>query len=256
MAVNPNACRINVLLMTKTAIVTGGTKGIGKAVCLRLLNEGWVVIATYASDAKTAGSLTDDFTQQFPNRFFVVQADCSQPESVEAIQMFIQSHSFQLDAIVFNAGLTDRSDFGTISLENWRRVFAANVEFPVFFLQALNDRINPHAGIVFTGSLMGIQPHAMSLAYGVSKASVHALVKNLVKFYADRYIRVNAVAPGFVDTDWQINKPSAIRQCISEKIALGRFCSPEELADVYLLLINNTYLNGEVVVCDGSYSYK
>lgn len=242
--------------MTKTAIITGGTKGIGKAVCARLLNEGWEVIATYAADSQTAQRIFDDFNQRFPDRFFVLQADCSELGSIETIQAYLSSRQLRLDAIVFNAGLTDRSDFGHLSLENWRKVFAANVEFPVFLLQAVNDRLNPRAGIVFTGSLMGIQPHAMSLSYGVSKASIHALVKNLVKFYAERHIRVNAVAPGFVDTDWQISKPAAIRQRITDKIALGRFCTPEELADVYLLLINNAYMNGEVVVCDGSYSYK
>lgn len=242
--------------MIKTAIVTGGTKGIGKAVCARLLTEGWVVIATYAADTQTANSVLDDFNQRFPNRFSLIQADCSEPESIGTIHEYIHSRQLRLDAIVFNAGLTDRSEFGTLSLENWKKVFSANVDFPVFLLQALNDLINAQAAIVFTGSQMGNQPHAVSLAYGVSKASVHALVKNLVKFFADRHIRINAVAPGFVDTDWHIGKPADMRQRITDKIALGRFGTPEELADVYLFLINNTYINGEVVVCDGSYCYK
>jgi len=242
--------------MTKTAIITGGTKGIGKAVCARLLTEGWVVIATYATDSHTAEIVLEDFNHRYSDRFSVLQADCTDMGSIETIQAYISSRQLRLDAIIFNAGYTDRSDFEHVSLENWRKVFTANVDFPVFLLQALNDTINAHAAIVFTGSLMGIQPHAISLSYGVCKSSVHALVKNLVKVFSDRYIRVNAVAPGFVETDWHTNKPAAIRQRITEKIALGRFGTPEELADVYLLLINNTYMNGEVVVCDGSYSYN
>ncbi len=242
--------------MTKTAIVTGGTKGIGKAVCARLLKEGWNVVATYATDIQTAEKVLEAFNQSFPECFSIICADCSDLGNIDSIKTYISSRRTQLDAIVFNAGLTDRSDLSQVSLENWRKVFAANVDFPVFLLQALDDRINAHASIVFTGSLMGIQPHAMSLSYGVSKASVHALVKNLVKFYAERNIRVNAVAPGFVETDWHAEKPAFIRERITEKIAMGRFSTPEELADVYMLLINSTYMNGEVVVCDGAYSYK
>lgn len=85
---------------------------------------------------------------------------------------------------------------------------------------------------------------------------MHALVKNLVKFLVPYEIRVNGVAPGFVDTEWQKAKPAEIRQNIERKISLGRFCTPEELADVYLMLIENTYFNGEVIVVDGGYSYK
>lgn len=242
--------------MTKTALITGGTKGIGRTICARLLNEGWNVIATYATDKKIAHSVLEAFNQSFPGQFSIICADVSDLGSIDSIKTTLSTRQLQLDAIVFNAGLTDRSDLSQVSLESWRRVFTANVDFPVFLLQALDDRINTHTSIVFTGSLMGIQPHAMSLSYGVSKASVHALVKNLVKFYAERNIRVNAVAPGFVETDWHAEKPAFIRERITEKIAMGRFSTPEELADVYMLLINNTYMNGEVVVCDGAYSYK
>ena len=111
-------------------------------------------------------------------------------------------------------------------------------------------------GLVFTGSLMGIQPHSVSLAYGVTKSAVHALVKNMVKFLVPYELRVNAVAPGFVDTEWQKTKPAEIRRNIENKVSLGRFCDPEELAEVYKMLIENSYFNGEVVVVDGGYSYK
>ena len=110
--------------------------------------------------------------------------------------------------------------------------------------------------VVFTGSLMGIEPHSVSLAYGVSKSAVHALVKNMVKVFVPYEIRVNAVAPGFVDTEWQLTKTEEIRRNIERKVSLGRFCKPEELAEVYKMLIENNYFNGEVVVVDGGYSYK
>jgi 3-oxoacyl-[acyl-carrier protein] reductase len=242
--------------MSKTALITGATKGIGKAVSVRLLKEGMDVIMTYSADDKTALSVFEELTVLYPGRVYLLKADISDLNSIETIASFLNEHQLTLKAIVFNAGLTDRSDFQFIEPENWLRVFTANVHFPVFLLQKLYSHIEPQASIVFTGSLMAIEPHSVSLAYGITKAAVHALVKNLVKFFVEKQVRVNAVAPGFVDTEWQKTKSAEIRDNINRKIALGRFCTPEELTDVYWLLINNNYMNGEVVVCDGAYNYK
>jgi len=242
--------------MNRTAIVTGATKGIGKAVCIRLLQEGWTVLGTYANDIETATAVSADFIERAPDRVFMLQADNSDLNSIDRIDSFLNEKNLMIDAVIFNAGMTDRSDFLTIKPENWEKVFTANVHFPVFLLQKIYPRLNKYGSVTFTGSLMGIQPHSVSLVYGVTKASVHALVKNLVKFFTDKQIRVNAVAPGFVDTEWQKTKPAEIRKSITNKVASGRFCTPEELTDVYMLLINNQYMNGEVVVCDGGYSFK
>ena len=243
-------------VMIKTALITGATKGIGKAITFRLLKEGWNVIATYDVDTEAANSAYTEFCTVAPDRVHLLQADISDLESISLINSFLEKNNLLIDVVIFNAGLTDRSDFMDMKPENWERVYTANVQFPVFLLQKIYPRLNPKGSITFTGSLMAIHPHSVSLAYGVSKASVHALVKNLVKFFTEKNIRVNAVAPGFVDTEWQKTKPAEIRNNIINKLALGRFCSPEEITDVYLMLINNNYINGEIVVCDGGYSYK
>lgn len=240
--------------MNKTVLITGGTKGIGHAVCEALLKEGWVVVATYGSDVQTAAARTAAYEKEAPGRFFTLQADCTDLDSVAIVDAFLEARHLRLDALVINAGITDRSAFQDITPESWRRVFTANIDYPVFLIQRLFNRFNDHGAIVFTGSLMGIHPHAMSLAYGVSKSAVHALVKNLVKFMAPKQIRVNAVAPGFVETDWHRNKPSTIRSNITNNLVAGRFGQPKEVAEVYLMLIRNTYMNGEVVVCDGGYA--
>ncbi len=242
--------------MDKTVLVTGATKGIGKAVSIRLLNEGWKLIATYASDKESASSSYAEFCEIAPGRVHLLQADIADLQSISIIDNFLSEQNITIDAVVFNAGMTDRANFHDIDPENWQKVFTANVHFPVFLLQKIYPRLNTGGSVTFTGSLMAIQPHSVSLAYGVTKASVHALVKNMVKFFTEKKIRVNAVAPGFVDTEWQKNKPAEIRNNITNKLASGRFCLPEELTDVYILLINNNYMNGEIVVCDGGYSYK
>lgn len=242
--------------MEKYALITGGTKGIGKAVAFCLAKAGYNLVLTYASDPNAAEQTCKELQQQLQIKVFVLQADVTDKESIERIYTYLQAKDLQLDAVVFNAGLTCRDSFEDMSLADWERVFFANVHFPVFFLQRVVGRINKGGSVVFTGSLMGIQPHSVSLAYGVTKSAVHALVKNLVKFLAPYELRVNAVAPGFVDTEWQKTKPAEIRRNIENKVSLGRFCDPEELAEVYKMLIENSYFNGEVVVVDGGYSYK
>jgi len=242
--------------MNRIALVTGGTKGIGKAISARLLQEGWVVLITYATDMEAANATYSEFCEMAPGKVHLLQADNSDLSNIEHIDGYLSANDMTVDAVIFNAGITDRSDFHSIKPENWAKVFTANVDFPVFLLQKIYPRMNVKGSVTFTGSLMAIHPHSVSLAYGVTKASVHALVKNLVKFFTEKQIRINAVAPGFVDTEWQKNKPAEIRNNITNKLASGRFCTPEELTDVYMLLINNQYMNGEIVVCDGGYSYK
>ena len=211
--------------MDKFILITGGTKGIGKAVASCLGKAGYNLILTYASDQATAEEVRSELVGRFDIQVSILRADIS-----------------------------DRNTIGVI--EDWDRVFFANIHFPIFLLQKIVGRINKGGSIVFTGSLMGIQPHSVSLAYGVTKSAVHALVKNMVKFLVPYELRVNAVAPGFVDTEWQKTKPAEIRRNIENKVSLGRFCDPDELAEVYKMLIENSYFNGEVVVVDGGYSYK
>lgn len=243
-------------MIGKKVLITGGTKGIGKAVAECLAKAGYSLLLTYASDQEKALQVADDLFQKYKVEVCTLQADISDRESIGKIESFLAEHVIRLDSVVFNAGLTCRDPFEELDMAEWERVFFANVHFPVFLLQRIVGLINKGGSIVFTGSLMGIQPHSVSLVYGVTKSAVHALVKNMVKFLAPYELRVNAVAPGFVDTEWQKTKPAEIRRNIENKVSLGRFCDPGELAEVYKMLIENSYFNGEVIVVDGGYSYK
>ncbi|MDR1161295.1 MAG: SDR family oxidoreductase [Tannerellaceae bacterium] len=242
--------------MKKQALITGGTKGIGKAVALSLGEAGYDLILTYASDEEAAHHTCEEISRLTQAGILLLKADITRQATVEDVCAFLAENKVALDAIVFNAGLTCRDSFEEIQQEDWERVFFGNVHFPVFLLQRALPFINKGGSIVFTGSAMGIYPHSVSLAYGVTKSAIHSLVKNLVKFLAPYEIRVNGIAPGFVDTEWQKTKPSDIRRNIEKKVALNRFCKPEELAEVYKMVIGNSYLNGEVIVVDGGYSYK
>lgn len=242
--------------MNRQALITGGTKGIGLAVAEKLLQNGFDVILTYAADTQNADKVQAELSQKYTAKISILRADCSDLDSIDLINSFLSTHNITLDSLILNAGMTDRSNFQNMEITTWMKVFNANVHFPVFLIQKIVGRFSVDASVVFTGSAMGIHPHSVSLAYGVTKATIHALVKNLVKFLSPYNIRINAVAPGFVDTEWQKTKPIEVKNSINSKIALGRFCNPAELAEVYFLLIDNHYLNGEIVVVDGGYSYK
>ena len=242
--------------MGKQALITGGTKGIGNAVAECLAKSGYDLLLTYASDTERAKRVQSDLQGKYKINVEILQADASDMGQIEVINSFLEKGDILLDALVLNAGSTCRDSFEKLQMEDWQRVFTVNVDFPVFLLHRIINHIRSGGCVVFTGSLMAIEPHSVSLAYGVTKSAVHSLVKNLVKFLVPYQIRVNGVAPGFVDTEWQKNKPAEIRHNIERKVSLGRFCEPEEVAEVYKMLLENKYFNGEIVVVDGGYSYK
>ena len=242
--------------MRRFALITGGTKGIGKAIAQTLAKSGFNLILTYGSDETAAIKLQKELSEEFSTRIYTLQADISSESSIEIIHSFLSENKIELFSLIFNAGITSRTPFEQITPDEWKKVFYANVHFPVFLLQRILPQIEKGGNVLFTGSLMGVYPHSVSLSYGVTKSSVHALVKNLVKFMAPYKIRVNGIAPGFVDTDWQKTKPAEIRKNIENKIALERFCEPDELAEIYKLLVENSYLNGEIITVSGGYSYK
>ncbi len=238
----------------KNAIVTGATRGIGLATAEMLLREGYDVTVTYAYDEDSVqtckerlGTVSDAFEV-----LWVDQTDKQEMHDF-AIKMREKGH---IDCLVCNAGMTLRSDLREIEEEGWERVMQMNVNSNVYLIRDLFDVIPPNSRIVFTGSLMGVLPHSVSLSYGVTKAAVLALAKNLVKFFEGTNTTVNAIAPGFVETDWQKNKPFEIRNNIYNKTAIKRFATPEEIADAVRFCINNAFVNGSIIEVSGGYCFK
>jgi NAD(P)-dependent dehydrogenase (short-subunit alcohol dehydrogenase family) len=228
----------------KHALVTGSTKGMGLAIAAGLVGRGWFVFTNGRGD-EGAGLPEDGH--------LFVRADLSVLEGVNALADAVLQRAERLDCVVLNAGATCRKPLKEIECADWQNVMDTNVNMPFFLLQRLFDRIADGGSVLFVGSAMGIKPHAVSLPYGVSKAAVNMLAQGLVKEFAPRGIRVNAVCPGFVDTEWQKEKPAGLREKIEGKIALGRFGLPGEIADMCFSLIENSYVNGAVLSVDGGY---
>ena len=233
----------------KTALVTGGIKGIGLAVTKMLLSEGYIVTVTYAHDEETAKKIKAELPVD------VICASQDNKEQLKALVTHLRAKG-SLDCIVLNAGTTERSGLKGTTDEAWERVIQVNVNSNMALVRDLYDKIAPNARIVFMGSMMGVLPHSVSLVYGVSKAAEIALAKNLVKEFAGTGTTVNVIAPGFVDTDWQKTKPQEIRQNICNKTAAGRFAEPEEIAEAVRFCVKNAFVNGSVIEIHGGYNYK
>ena len=238
----------------KNAIVTGATRGIGLATAEMLLQEGYHVTVTYAYDEDSVKPCTDRLSA-VSDAFEILWVDQTNKKEMHdfAMKMRAKGH---IDCLVCNAGMTLRKDLKDIEEDDWERVMQMNVNSNVYLIRDLFDVIPHGSRIVFTGSLMGILPHSVSLSYGVTKAAVLALAKNLVKCFEGTDTTVNAIAPGFVETDWQKNKPAEIRNNIYNKTAIKRFADSKEIADAVRFCINNAFVNGSVIEVSGGYCFK
>lgn len=230
----------------KTAIVTGGTSGIGLGVARMLIGKGYRVYATYVGP---------DFEEKIDN-FEAVKVDQSDRKQLYAFIERIKGECESVDCIICNAGLSIRKSFTETTDKDWDTMMEVAVNSHYILIRELYGLIPEGSRIVFTGSQMGLMPHAMVLAYGVTKSAVHALAKNLVKEFEGTGTTVNAVVPGFVETPWQKEKPEEIKQNIYRKTAIHRFASVDEVVDAYRFCIENPFVNGSLIEVNGGYSYK
>ncbi len=243
--------------MKKTAIVTGSTKGIGFAIAEKLIKKDYFVILNYASDDASAASARQALLQHCGGEDFIIIKQALEGE--EDIRKFAE-RCFEIadrfDLVVLNAGCTDRSAWADMSWQSWEHVMNVNINAPAELLRRLDGRLAEDGSVIFISSAMSVWPHAVSVPYIVSKSAVNGLTKALVKEYAERGIRVNAILPGFVDTPWQKTKAADHRKRITDKVALHRFAKPEEIADVVLNVAESGYINGALINVDGGYCYR
>ena len=230
----------------KYAIVTGGTSGIGLGVAKMLLNKGYYVFTTYVGQP---------FTEPIEN-FEAIETDQSSRKDVYAFISYVKRKVDHIDCIVCNAGMTIRKSFIDTKDEDWDKMMEVAVNSHYIMVREFFPIIPKGSRILFTGSQMGLNPHATVLAYGVTKAAIHALTKNLVKEFEGTGTTVNAIVPGFVNTPWQKEKPEEIKNNIYRKTAIHRFASIDEIVDAYRFCIDNPFVNGSLIEVNGGYSYK
>jgi len=239
------------------AFITASTKGIGKQIGIDLLDKDYFVYFNGHTQESTKLLEKEigyrDANQDYLPTFDIICQDLSTIESTIALGNYFKENNRYLDVLVLNLGTTDRTPFGEIKPSEWNGVFETNLSSAFFLIQTLKDNINPNGRIIFISSISSIVPDAVSISYGVSKAAINMLVSYLAKEFADKNITVNAVAPGYTMTKWHQKKSKAQLKRIANKTLLKRFATPAEISSTVLHLIDNGYINGQIIRVDGGF---
>lgn len=237
----------------KYALITGGSRGIGRAVCYALAKEGFSVIINYRSNEAAAVEVKQEIEKNGGSAE-LLPFDVSDSKSVDAaIQQWQSSHPEDyISVLVNNAGIRDDAVMVFMQDEQWNKVLRTNLDsFFYVTRRLLKAMITKRYGrIVNVASLSGIKGLAGQTNYSAAKAGLIGSTKALAQEIGSRKITVNAVAPGFIATDMTQDLPEAE---LKKMIPAGRFGTPEEVADLVSFLVSDkaAYINGEVISING-----
>ncbi len=235
-------------LQDKVILVTGGSRGIGRAIVETLVRAGSVVAFTYRGSKEAA----EGIAAAYPDRAWPYQADVTDAARAEAIiDELVKKHG-RLDGLVNNAGITQDNLLLRLTEAQWDAVLQTNLKGPFLYTKAaLKPMLRQRSGsIVNISSIVGLTGNPGQTNYAAAKAGLIAFTRSLAKEIGSRNIRVNAIAPGFIQTDMTTHLPNEAWQ---SRIALGRLGQPTEIATVCAFLLSDlaSYITGEVIVVDG-----
>jgi 3-oxoacyl-[acyl-carrier protein] reductase len=239
-------------LQDQVALVTGASRGIGRAIALALAQEGAKVVVNYSSSSAAAESVVAEIQQQ-GGEALALQADVSQTEQVDHLVEKTQEKWGKIDILVNNAGITKDNLLIRMKLEDWQAVLALNLTGVFLCTRAVGKLMlkQRRGRIINIASVSGQMGNPGQANYSAAKAGVIGLTKTLAKEFASRGITVNAVAPGFIETDMTHDLKA---EEILKLIPLGRFGKPEEVAQMVSFLASNpasAYITGQVFNVDG-----
>ncbi|MBI3189231.1 MAG: 3-oxoacyl-[acyl-carrier-protein] reductase [Ignavibacteriales bacterium] len=241
-------------LENKVALVTGGSRGIGRAIALSLASAGAKVAIVYRSAASEAEEVVQSIKANGGDAV-AFQADVSSfNQAVEIVNKVIAQFG-RLDILVNNAGITKDGLLLRMSEDDWDAVINTNLKSVFSFTKASTKQMmGQRAGkIINIASIVGITGNAGQANYVASKAGVIGFTKSMAKELSSRNIQVNAVAPGFVETDMTGKLNDEQQKTITEKIPLKRTAKPEEIASVVTFLASSAsdYITGQTICVDG-----
>lgn len=242
------------LLDGKTALVTGASRGIGRAIALRLAAEGARVAINYAGNVKAAEEVKAAI-EAAGGTAILCRADVADSAAVEAMVADVAKEFGAIDILVNNAGITRDTLLMRMKDEDFAKVLDTNLKGVFYCTKAVAKlMMKKRAGrIVNMASVVGLVGNAGQTNYAAAKAGVIGFSKSAAKELASRGITVNAVAPGFIGTDMTADLPESVKEKALSDIPLGRAGQPEDVANAVLFLASEqaSYITGQVVHVDG-----
>ena len=242
-------------LIMKVAVVTGAARGIGLAISKKFLEEGYRV-AILDIDQKTLSQTMKLFFDT--NNVLGLECDVSEPDQVDQSVNLVVEEFGRIDVLVNNAGIAEFKPMLETSYEEWSRILAVNLNGPFICTQACAPFMlkNEGGSIVNIASISGLRASTLRIAYGTSKAALMHLTKQQAAELGNKGVRVNAIAPGPVDTAMAKKVHTAdIRSDYHDVIPLNRYGLEEEIADAVWFLCSDSasYINGQIIAADGGF---
>lgn len=237
-----------------TAIVTGGAKGIGKAIVEELAKNGINLVINYNKSEQAAKDLRQELTQHGCN-VEIYKADVSKREEAKRLVSFAKEKFGEIDILINNAGIDKWQLFTDITDEDWDEIISCNLNSAFYMTQeVVKDMIHNKKGtIINISSIWGITGASCEVAYSVSKAGMDGLTKALAKELAPSGIRVNSIAPGAIMTDMNKNLTNEEIEEVNNQIPLGRFGTPQEVAKCAKWLVEDSYTTGQIISPNGGW---
>lgn len=240
--------------MKQTAIVTGGSRGIGRAVAVRLAKDGMNLVINYRGNSAAAEE-TERLCRELGAEVLLVQGDVSRAEDCEKLAAQAKEAFGRVDVLVNNAGITRDGLLARMTEEDFRAVLDVNLVGPWNMMKAVNRIMmkQRYGRIVNLSSVTGLMGNMGQTNYAAAKAGILGMTKSYAREVASRGITVNAVAPGFIDTDMTEAMPEGAKDKIVTEIPMGRTGKPEDVAEAVAFLASEQagYITGEVLRADG-----
>ena len=246
-------------LADRAALVTGASRGIGRAIGLRFAEEGCEVAVNYVAEAgRDNAAEADEVAEQIRAlgpQAICVEADVTDLEAVEDMVAYVIQRLGKLDILVNNAGITRDRTLKKLSKEDWDRVIEVNLTGAFHCARAVIDHMRERrcGRIISISSVVAQIGNIGQTNYGASKAGLIGFTRSLAREVARRGITVNAVAPGFIDTEMTQAMPDDIKEQVTATIPLGRMGTPEDVANVALFLASDaaSYITGQMLSVNG-----
>lgn len=238
----------------KVVLITGGSRGIGASLCITFAKAGYQVAFTYVSSQEKANEVKRVVEEHM--ECLVVKADVSSSEQVEAMVSSVQKRFGRIDVLVNNAGIMANSIFGMMPEEDWDRVIAVHLKGTYSCCKAIAPiMVEQRSGVIINmASISAFRPLVGQSNYAAAKGAIVTLTKSLAKEFGRWKIRVNCIAPGFIQTDMMDDfMKEEEKKMLLKQIPLRAIGSPEDVADLALFLAseNAKYITGATIMIDG-----